>query len=163
MASRVSLVRASTNTLEVCWVATPTAQAYVLEVQKIETATPAQTLAVNTSSVALVKKHQNINSQQMIGVGGGDNQTKELLLSPKVQTPTGIRLTSPPSAAAAVPISFGVASGQSAFATNAITSTVAASSISNVSLSQTGQPIIISSPVPTPALTPAVIVCTLFM
>lgn len=35
-ASRVSLVRASTTTLEVCWSATPTAQAYLLEVQKIE-------------------------------------------------------------------------------------------------------------------------------
>lgn len=33
-ASRVSLVRASTVSLEICWGHTPTAQAYLLEVQK---------------------------------------------------------------------------------------------------------------------------------
>lgn len=33
-ASRVSLVRASTVSLEICWGPTPTAQAYLLEVQK---------------------------------------------------------------------------------------------------------------------------------
>lgn len=35
-APRVALVRASTHSLELCWAATPTAQAYMLEVQKIE-------------------------------------------------------------------------------------------------------------------------------
>lgn len=45
-ASRVSLVRASTTTLEVCWSATPTAQAYILEVQKIEQPPQPQPTAV---------------------------------------------------------------------------------------------------------------------
>jgi host cell factor len=34
-ASRVQLVRASTNSLELCWTAIPTAQYYILEIQKI--------------------------------------------------------------------------------------------------------------------------------
>lgn len=46
VASRVSLVRASTTTLEVCWSGTPTAQAYLLEVQKIEQPPPPQPLPV---------------------------------------------------------------------------------------------------------------------
>lgn len=46
MASRVSLVRASTTSLEVCWSTTPTAQAYLLEVQKIEQPPPPQPLPV---------------------------------------------------------------------------------------------------------------------
>lgn len=35
-AARVALVRASTHSLELCWLATPTAQMYMLECQKIE-------------------------------------------------------------------------------------------------------------------------------
>lgn len=46
VASRVSLVRASTTSLEVCWSSTPTAQAYLLEVQKIEQPPPPQPLPV---------------------------------------------------------------------------------------------------------------------
>ena len=34
--SRVQLVRASTNTLEVCWGAVPTADAYLLQLQKYD-------------------------------------------------------------------------------------------------------------------------------
>lgn len=39
-AARVALVRASTNSLELCWTGTPTAQYYLLEVQKIESEAP---------------------------------------------------------------------------------------------------------------------------
>ena len=41
--SRVQLVRASTNTLEVCWAALPTADAYLLQLQKYDTP-PSQAL-----------------------------------------------------------------------------------------------------------------------
>lgn len=41
--SRVQLVRASTNSLELCWAATPTASHYILEVQKIPTPPPTPT------------------------------------------------------------------------------------------------------------------------
>lgn len=60
-AARVSLVRASTTTLEVCWSTTPTAQAYLLEVQKIEqppqpspipvTITKKQHVPINASAI----------------------------------------------------------------------------------------------------------------
>lgn len=39
-AARVALVRASTNSLELCWVPSPTAQCYLLEIQKIEQTPP---------------------------------------------------------------------------------------------------------------------------
>lgn len=57
-AARVSLVRASTTTLEVCWSPTPTAQAYLLEVQKIEQPPQTQPQAI---PVAIAKK-QPINT-----------------------------------------------------------------------------------------------------
>lgn len=41
--TRVQLVRASTNTLEVCWGAVPTADAYLLQLQKYDLP-PAQAL-----------------------------------------------------------------------------------------------------------------------
>lgn len=41
--SRVQLVRASTNTLEVCWGSVPTADAYLLQLQKYDLP-PAQAL-----------------------------------------------------------------------------------------------------------------------
>lgn len=57
-ASRVYLVRASTTTLEVCWSATPTAQAYLLEVQKIEQPPQPQPIPVTITK----KQHQPINA-----------------------------------------------------------------------------------------------------
>lgn len=56
-ASRVYLVRASTTTLEVCWSATPQAQAYLLEVQKIEQPPQPQPLPVTITK----KQHLPIN------------------------------------------------------------------------------------------------------
>lgn len=47
--SRVQLVRASTNTLEVCWGAVPTAEAYLLQLQKYDMP-PAAVLAPTTAS-----------------------------------------------------------------------------------------------------------------
>lgn len=58
-ASRVSLIRASTTTLEVCWSTTPTAQAYLLEVQKIEQ--PPQPQPIPVTAIAK-KQHQQINA-----------------------------------------------------------------------------------------------------
>ena len=51
--SRVQLVRASTNTLEVCWGSVPTADAYLLQLQKYDlppaqTVTPAAVPMTNT-------------------------------------------------------------------------------------------------------------------
>uniref|UniRef100_A0A336LSF8 CSON003130 protein n=1 Tax=Culicoides sonorensis TaxID=179676 RepID=A0A336LSF8_CULSO len=43
--TKVQLVRASTNSLELCWAATPTASHYILEVQKIPTPPPTPTPA----------------------------------------------------------------------------------------------------------------------
>lgn len=131
--SRVSLVRASTNSLEVCWVATPTAQAYVLEVQKLEAPAPPQATPVSATS-PFIKKIQNVNTPQIVSVGGNDAIIKEPILSPKVQTPAIKRLTSPPNAIVNTPISFAVATSP--------VSSVQATTVS-------GQPIIISSPTQT--------------
>lgn len=57
-ASRVSLVRASTTTLEVCWSSTPTAQAYLLEVQKIEQPPAPQPVPITITK----KQHQPISA-----------------------------------------------------------------------------------------------------
>uniref|UniRef100_A0A0P4W925 Host cell factor Kelch-repeats domain-containing protein n=1 Tax=Scylla olivacea TaxID=85551 RepID=A0A0P4W925_SCYOL len=46
---RVQLVRASTSTLEVCWGATPTADAYLLQIQKYDIPTPASTASTPTT------------------------------------------------------------------------------------------------------------------
>ncbi|XP_045622747.1 host cell factor 2 isoform X2 [Procambarus clarkii] len=46
---RVQLVRASTTTLEVCWGATPTADAYLLQIQKYDIPTPASTVSTPTT------------------------------------------------------------------------------------------------------------------
>lgn len=57
-AARVSLVRASTTTLEVCWSSTPTAQAYLLEVQKIEQPPQPQPIPVTITK----KQHHPVNA-----------------------------------------------------------------------------------------------------
>ncbi|XP_042870676.1 host cell factor 2-like [Penaeus japonicus] len=46
---RVQLVRASTTTLEVCWGATPCADAYLLQIQKYDIPTPASTVTTPTT------------------------------------------------------------------------------------------------------------------
>ncbi|XP_071549100.1 host cell factor 2 isoform X2 [Panulirus ornatus] len=46
---RVQLVRASTTTLEVCWGATPTADAYLLQIQKYDIPTPPSTVSTPTT------------------------------------------------------------------------------------------------------------------
>lgn len=56
-APRVALVRASTHSLELCWVSVPTAQYYLLEVQPIET--PVPTSAVASSQA----QQQSVNTQ----------------------------------------------------------------------------------------------------
>lgn len=137
VASRVSLVRASTNNLEVCWVATPTAQAYLLEVQKIDSPPPVQP-AVNTATT-FNKKIQpvaQIAHNDAVAVA-----VKEPIPSPKVQTPTAIRLTSPPS-------SFTVQSPSPAI--------VSSSAATSVAIQQSGQPIIIQSPLQVSAPKPAI-------
>jgi host cell factor len=63
-ASRVQLVRASTNSLELCWTAIPTAQYYILEIQKIPqpatpatTSTPSKVMSPMVESRELKKKY----------------------------------------------------------------------------------------------------------
>ncbi|XP_064081748.1 host cell factor 2-like isoform X5 [Macrobrachium nipponense] len=46
---RVQLVRASTTTLEVCWGSTPTADAYLLQIQKYDIPTPVTTMSTPTT------------------------------------------------------------------------------------------------------------------
>lgn len=142
VASRVSLVRASTTTLEVCWTATPTAQAYILEVQKIESMPPPQPLPVN-SPVAVVKKQQSpailAGNQKTIVKHEIKQEIKQELLSPK----TPIR--SPAHAAAA--------SSMSILTTNTATSSPILQSINSSSLAaHQGQPIIITTSAPIPNL-----------
>lgn len=147
VAARVSLVRASTTTLEVCWTPTPTAQAYILEVQKIESMPPPQPIPV-TTPVAVVKKQQipailatnqkTIVKQEII---------KQELLLPK----TPIR--SPAHAAAA--------STMSILSTNTATSSPILQSINTSSLAaQQVQPIIITTSAQIPNLVSNTIVRT---
>lgn len=149
-ASRVSLVRASTTTLEVCWIGTPTAQAYVLEVQKIDTPPPPQPIPV-TAPVAIVKKqHQAAITAGNAGQLTTSADIKEHLLSvnasPKAQTPIrGI-------AQATTPISYGLTTTQSVLSSNAISSPLNAAAINNAALNQQGQPIIITTSAPIPTL-----------
>ena len=54
--TRVQLVRASTNTLEVCWGAVPTADAYLLQLQKYDMPpTPTPTPTSTPAASPLVK------------------------------------------------------------------------------------------------------------
>lgn len=108
-AARVALVRASTSTLEVCWTPTPAAQAYILEVQKIEQMPAPQPLAVSTP-VAIVKKQPAIVSSPTAVTRQID--TKEHLISANVSPKTPIR--SP-----AHSISFGTTTAQSILSPNA--------------------------------------------
>lgn len=69
--SRVQLVRASTNALEVCWGAVPTADAYLLQLQKYDlppsqSITPTATPTSNPLSKA-VTVQQPLNVQQPLG------------------------------------------------------------------------------------------------
>ncbi|XP_055311476.1 host cell factor 1 isoform X3 [Sitodiplosis mosellana] len=121
-ASRVSLVRASTTTLEVCWSATPTAQAYLLEVQKIEQPPQPQPVPVTITK----KQHQPVSAIP-VSVNEG-----HVLSSPK----TPIRAVQ----GTATPISY-VSASQSILSPNSV-----ATSINN----QQGQIIITTSaPIPT--------------
>lgn len=52
--TRVQLVRASTNTLEICWGAVPTADAYLLQLQKYDMATPATPLPAVAAAASSV-------------------------------------------------------------------------------------------------------------
>lgn len=127
-ASRVYLVRASTTTLEVCWSATPTAQAYLLEVQKIEQPPQPQPIPVTITK----KQHQPINATT-ITASANEGQS---ISSPK----TPIRAAQ----ATATPISYSAnaATAQSILSPNSV-----ASPMNN----QQGQ-IIITTAAPIPTL-----------
>lgn len=67
--SRVQLVRASTNALEVCWGAVPTADAYLLQLQKYDlppsqTATPTATPTSNPLAKAVPVQQLQVTQQQ---------------------------------------------------------------------------------------------------
>lgn len=144
-------MRASTTTLEVCWTPTPTAQAYILEVQKIESMPPPQPIPVSTP-VAVVKKQQIpaiLASNQKTTVVKQEikHEIKQELLSPK----TPIR--SPAHAAAAASMSI--------LSTNAVTSSPILQSINSSALAaQQGQPIIITTSAPIGNLVSNTIVST---
>lgn len=145
VAARVSLVRASTTTLEVCWTATPTAQAYILEVQKIESMPPPQPIPVSTP-VAVVKKQQApaiLAANQKTVV---KQEIKQEILSPK----TPIR--SPAHAAAASTMSI---------LSNTATSSPILQTINSSSMAaQQVQPIIITTSASIPNLVSNTIVRT---
>ncbi|KAK6176595.1 hypothetical protein SNE40_014849 [Patella caerulea] len=94
--SRVQLVRASTNTLEVCWGSVPTADAYLLQLQKYDLP-PSQAMSPTAvpagSSLA---KPLVPNQPQMIRSPGGVNATPRQK-SPVTITPisSGLRVASP--------------------------------------------------------------------
>lgn len=139
VSSRVSLVRASTNTLEICWVPTPTAVAYVLEVQKIDQPTP-QPDKVPAQQQILKKITHTVQSSLVEAVVLRDERMPPPPL-PKAPISHTIRLTSSPNA---TPI---LSTGQQTFGSSG------SSGIATpVSISQSGQPIIISSPQNVPVL-----------
>lgn len=160
IASRVSLVRASTTTLEVCWNPTPTAQAYILEVQKIEQPPQPTPIPAAASTPVTVMKKQPI-SNAAVGVpvaaaqigGVGDTNVKDHIMKgnalPKVTT--GVR-----AAAVATPISYGIAATQPILSGNTITSPVLASPINNASIQQ---PTIITTAAAVPTLVSTTLVC----
>lgn len=162
-------MRASTTTLEVCWGATPTAQAYILEVQKIDTPPPPQPIPVSTPVAIVKKQHQPANAVA-ISVGGattqltspGDGAIKEHIqmsnAMAKVQTPIRATVTQ----AAATPISFGVSTTKPILSPSAVASSpVSAPIINNKLLNQQGQPIIITTSAPMSTLMSTTIVCQL--
>lgn len=76
IAARVALVRASTHSLELCWLATPTATHYLLECQKIEPATqPPQPIALNTPQQLATKVMVQQQQQQQLSSPITDNST----------------------------------------------------------------------------------------
>lgn len=165
MASRVSLVRASTTSLEVCWTPTPTAQAYILEVQKIEQP-PQPTPIPAVTPIATPKKPQISNAAATIPNVGGqitgvvDTNVKDHILkgnaTPKVTT--GVRAASSTVPTAVTPISYGIPASQSILSGNTITSPV--SPINNSTIQQ---PTIITTSATIPTLVSTTVVSIYFI
>lgn len=159
-ASRVYLVRASTTTLEVCWSATPTAQAYLLEVQKIEQPPQPQPIPVTITK----KQHQPINASAITASANEGRRLANLsvykiftqnhlqfefqlirrIISEIIHFDTGQVLSSPKTPiragpGTATPISYGVSPAQSILSPNSVAAN-----------NQQGQIIITTSaPIPT--------------
>ncbi|XP_041349978.1 host cell factor 1-like isoform X2 [Gigantopelta aegis] len=103
--SRVQLVRASTNTLEVCWGAVPTADAYLLQLQKYDLP-PSQAMtptAVPTSSALIKPVTPTLQQAPMIRsptIGAGQIRTigSAALPSITLSSPQTIRVTATPRA-----------------------------------------------------------------
>lgn len=73
--TRVQLVRASTNTLEVCWGSVPTADAYLLQLQKYEvppttSAEGASTAPQNPTQAQMAGKMTSPAVKQLVGTPG---------------------------------------------------------------------------------------------
>ncbi|KAL3851844.1 hypothetical protein ACJMK2_015546, partial [Sinanodonta woodiana] len=87
--SRVQLVRASTNALEVCWGAVPTADAYLLQLQKYDLP-PTQSMTPTSNQVTnpLIKA---ISTPQQVQPTPAATQLQQQQQIQQVQTPTIIR------------------------------------------------------------------------
>ncbi|KAK3581239.1 hypothetical protein CHS0354_032957 [Potamilus streckersoni] len=88
--SRVQLVRASTNALEVCWGAVPTADAYLLQLQKYDLP-PTQSMTPTSNQVTnpLIKAISTPQQVQPAPVAAAQPQQQQQIQ--QVQTPTIIR------------------------------------------------------------------------
>ncbi|XP_011863755.1 PREDICTED: host cell factor isoform X2 [Vollenhovia emeryi] len=100
--SRVQLVRASTQTLEVSWTASPSAQYYVLQIQKYDMPPVAATGTFSTASVPtpttpIVSTPVAVTTSAMV-----TSPTTVPITSPPVTTVAALPPTTPPVAAATV-------------------------------------------------------------
>lgn len=112
---RVQLVRASTHSLEVCWGSIPTADAYLLQVQKYDMpATAPVTTTTNSVTAALPSPSTISTSAQHQAQAINSITTQQgipSLVSPvkSVQQPTIIRMSSPMVSQVAMSLPSGVA------------------------------------------------------
>lgn len=86
---RVQLVRASTHSLEVCWGGVPTADAYLLQVQKYDMPPTATTAALTTPTATPITPQLPQTPVQL------PTAPSPMISPTKTHTPTIIRMTSP--------------------------------------------------------------------
>jgi hypothetical protein len=79
--TRVQLVRASTNTLEVCWGAVPTADAYLLQLQKYDMPPTQQT--PTTPGIPTTPTTQQPSLQQQLSQPQQQQQQPQVLHTPQ--------------------------------------------------------------------------------
>ena len=97
---RVQLVRASTNSLEVCWGSVPQADAYLLQIQKYDmppTATAAGATAPvsNITPITTASSLPSIATGQLLGHGQATLPTSSIQMLPASASPITSQITSP--------------------------------------------------------------------